>query len=35
VTNLSDALDMPEKPIPAALNGNGAGGPTNGVHATR
>ena len=26
VTNLSDALDMPEKPIPAALNGNGTNG---------
>ena len=35
VTNLSDALDMPEKPIPAALNGNGANGSTNGVHAVR
>jgi len=35
VTNLSDALDMPEKPMPAALNGNGANGSTNGVHAVR
>jgi hypothetical protein len=26
---------MPEKPIPAALNGNGANGSANGVHAVR
>jgi two-component system, NarL family, nitrate/nitrite response regulator NarL len=35
VTNLSDAPDMPEEPIPAALNGNGAIGPTNDMHAAR
>jgi two-component system nitrate/nitrite response regulator NarL len=39
VTNLPDAPDMPEdrteEPIATALNGNGANGSSNGVHAPR